>query len=61
MDHILYQILRIILNIPLKKHKTVTDNHSVTIYVNKIENRITIKIKTRYYFEHLTLETTWER
>ena len=27
------------------------------IYVNKLENRITFKIKTRYYFEILTLET----
>ena len=28
------------------------------IYVNKIENRITFKIKTGYYLELLTLETT---
>ena len=27
------------------------------IYVNKIENRITFKIKARYYFEVLTPET----
>ena len=27
------------------------------IYVNKIENRITFKTKTWYYFELLTLET----
>ena len=27
------------------------------IYVNKIENRITFKIKTRYYLEPLTPET----
>ena len=27
------------------------------IYVNKIENRITFKINTRYYLEHLTSET----
>ena len=33
----------------LKKHETVTDNPSIEIYVNKIENRITIKIKTGYY------------
>ena len=26
-------------------------------YVNKIENRITFKIKTEYYFEILTSET----
>ena len=27
------------------------------IYVNKIENRITLKIKTGYYLKHLTPET----
>ena len=27
------------------------------IYVNKIENRITFKIKTGCYIEHLTTET----
>ena len=32
----------------VKKHKTVTDNPSIRIYVNKIENRITFKIKTGY-------------
>ena len=30
----------------LKKHETVTDNPSIMIYVNKIENRITFEIKT---------------
>ena len=30
----------------IKKHETVTDNSSITIYVNKIENGITFKIKT---------------
>ena len=29
----------------IKKHETVTDNPSIMIYVNKIENRITFKIK----------------
>ena len=28
------------------KHETVTDNHSVRTYINKIENRITFEIKT---------------
>ena len=41
----------------LKKHETVTDNPSIRIYVNKIENRITFKIKTGYYLELLTPET----
>ena len=41
----------------LKKHEKVTDNPSIRIYINKIENRIKFKIKTRYYLELLTPET----
>ena len=33
------------------------DNPSIKIYVNKIENRVTFKIKTRYYLELLTPDT----
>ena len=40
----------------LKKHGEGIGNTSVTIYVNKIENRITFKIKTGYYLEPLTSE-----
>ena len=40
-----------------KKHEAVTDNPSIMIYVNKIENIITFKIKTGYYLELLTPET----
>ena len=40
----------------LGKHEKVANNPSIIIYVNKIENRITFKIKTRYYFELLTLK-----
>ena len=40
-----------------KKHETVADNPSIKICVNKIESRITFKIKTGYYLEFLTLET----
>ena len=57
MDHILYQIFKITLNTSLKKHETVTDNPSIMIYVNKIENRISFKIKTGYYLELSTSET----
>ena len=35
----------------LKKHETVTDNPSIRIYINKIENRFTFKIKTGCYIE----------
>ena len=41
----------------LKKYETVADNPSIIIYSNKIENRITVKIKTGYYPEILTPET----
>ena len=41
----------------LKKHGEETVNPSRKIYINKIENRITFKIKTGYYFEFLTSET----
>ena len=41
-----------------KKYGENIDNSSIKIYVNKTENRNTIKIKTRYYLELLTPETT---
>ena len=41
----------------VKKHNENVDNLSSRIYVNKIENRITFKIKTGYYLELLTPET----
>ena len=37
----------------LKKHREKT---SIRIYINKIENRITVKIKTVYYLKPLTPE-----
>ena len=40
----------------LKKHEQNIDNSSIRLYVNKTENSITFKIKTRYYFELLTPE-----
>ena len=41
----------------LKKHSKSVDNLSIRIYANKIENRITFKIKNGYYLELLTPET----
>ena len=35
----------------LKKHSENVDNPSIKIYVNKIDNRITFKIKSGYYLE----------
>ena len=40
-----------------KKNNESVDNPSLTIWVCKIENRITIKVKRGYYFELLTPET----
>ena len=40
----------------LKKHSERFDNPPIRIYVNKIENRITFKIKSGYYLELLTPE-----
>ena len=57
MDHILYQIFKIILSVSSKKHKTVADDSPIRIYVNRIERRITFKIRIRYYLELLTPET----
>ena len=41
----------------IKKHGTVTDNPSIKVYVNKVENRITFKMKTGYYLKLSTPET----
>ena len=51
MDNILY------FEYIFKIHETVTDNPLIRIYVNKIENRISFKIKTGYYLEILTTQT----
>ena len=56
INQILYQIF-LVLSISSKKHQTVTDNYPIRIYVNKIENRITFKIKADYYLELSTRET----
>ena len=41
----------------LKKHSENVDDPSIRIYVNKIENRITFKIKNGYYLEFLSPKT----
>ena len=56
-DHILYQIFKISFILSKKKHGEKIDNPSIRIYVNKIENRITLKIKKGYHLEPLTPET----
>ena len=54
MDLIL--ILQDYLEYIIKINQTIMDNHPIKIYVTKIENSITSKIKTGYYLELLTLE-----
>ena len=47
----------------LKRQNEKIDNPPIRIYLNKIKNRITFKIKTGYYLELLTPETmkiTWK-
>ena len=41
----------------LKKHSGSVDNPPIRIYVNRVENRITFKIKRGYYLKLLTPET----
>ena len=41
----------------LKKHEESMDKPSIQIHVNKIENRVTFKIKNGYSLELLTPET----
>ena len=57
IDHIPFQIFRIILNTLLKKQEAIANNPPVQIYVNKIKSRIAFKIETGYKLELLSLET----
>ena len=52
-----YQIFKITLNISTKKHGENTDNLSISINVNIVQNIISFRIKTGYYLEPLTNET----
>ena len=62
MDHTLYQVFKI-QDYFLKKHGENIDNSSVSIYVNKIENKITFKIKTwlNWSFNSWNNEITWKQ
>ena len=57
VDHLLLSDIRDYFEYIIKKHEAVTDNPSVRIYLNKIENRTAFKKKTGYYFEFLTPQT----
>ena len=41
----------------IKKHETIADNPPVQMRINKIKNRIVLKIKTGYKLESLSEET----
>ena len=56
MDHIQFQIFKIILSM-LLKNKTIEVNPPIQIYPNKIKNRIVFKIKSGYKLELLSPET----
>ena len=57
MDCVLHQIFKIILSIFKTKYQESVDNPSVQIFVNKIENKVTFKIKNGCSLELLTPET----
>ena len=50
-------MFKIILNIYIKNHAENTVNPSIRIYVNKIQNRITFKIKKGFCLELSAPET----
>ena len=57
MDHILFQIFKVILSTLLKKQETIANNPPVQIYTNKLKNRIVFEIKTGYKLELLSPDT----
>ena len=52
-----FRIFKIILNILLKRHETLTENPPIQIYPNKIKNRTVFLKKTGYKLELFTPET----
>ena len=58
MDHLIFCIrYSRLFEYIFKKHGEKAVNISIRINVNKIENKITFKIKTGYYLKLLTPET----
>ena len=56
IDHILYQLFKIVLSISTK-NETLNNNSPIKTYLNKIEHRTTFEIKSGYYIELLTPKT----
>ena len=44
----------------LKKHSESVGNPSIRMYINRIENRITCKIKSGYYLDTRNNEIAWK-
>ena len=57
MNWLVSQIFKIILTYIIKIHETLIDDLPKQMYINRIKNRITFKIKTGCYFELFTPET----
>ena len=57
MDDILYIVKKDYFEYIVKTYETFTDTPSIRLYVNETENRITFKIKIRYYLQLLKFET----
>ena len=57
IGHVLYQIFKTISSIFYKKDNENIDSPSIRIYENRLEKRITFKIKIEYYLELLIPET----
>ena len=57
MDDILYIVKKDYFEYIFKTYETFTDTPSIRLYVNETENRITFKIKIRYYLQLLKFET----
>ena len=53
---ILCQIFKIILNISLKKQETLTTIPPIHVYINRVYNRLLVKIKDGYRLELQTPE-----
>ena len=54
---ILFQIFKIILNTSHKKHEKLTTIPPIYIYINRINDRLVLKIKDGYKLELQTPET----
>ena len=57
IDYILHQVFKIFFEYIFEKHERFANNPSIKKYLCKTEDRITFKIKSKYYLEIFTPET----